>query len=234
MSRPGPGTSPPTLEEAGRRRRAALAGHTRDVHAARHLLIDTSPRVRATALASLARVGQVSEADVAAALADPAALVRRRACALAAVVPAVDLVPVLGDPDPLVVETAAWALGERAAAAGATAVEALTGVATRHVDALCREAAVAALGAIGDPAGLPAILAATSDKPPVRRRAVLALAPFDGPEVDAALGRALEDHDWQVRQAAEDLLDAGGADLGPGSGDGGQGDVGPGSGARSR
>ncbi|MDP9440891.1 MAG: HEAT repeat domain-containing protein, partial [Actinomycetota bacterium] len=74
-----------------------------------------------------------------------------------------------------------------------------------HPDALCREAAVAALGAIGDPAGVPAILAATTDKPAVRRRAVLALAPFDGPEVEAALQRALTDRDWQVRQAAEDL-----------------------------
>jgi hypothetical protein len=35
---------------------------------------------------------------------------------------------------------------------------------------------------------------------------VLALAPFEGPDVDAALARALEDRDWQVRQAAEDLL----------------------------
>jgi hypothetical protein len=39
----------------------------------------------------------------------------------------------------------------------------------------------------------------------VRRRAVLALAPFDGPAVDAAVAAALEDRDWQVRQAAEDL-----------------------------
>src|SRR5437588_591086 len=76
---------------------------------------------------------------------------------------------------------------------------------TGHDDALVREAAVAALGAIGDELGLPAILAATADKPAVRRRAVLALAPFDGPEVDAALARARSDHDWQVRQAAEDL-----------------------------
>jgi HEAT repeat protein len=68
-----------------------------------------------------------------------------------------------------------------------------------------REAAVAALGAIGDPAGLEAILTATRDKPAVRRRAVLALAPFDGPAVDAALQEALGDRDWQVRQAAEDL-----------------------------
>ena len=43
-------------------------------------------------------------------------------------------------------------------------------------------------------------------KATVRRRAVIALAPFDGPEVDAALHAALEDRDWQVRQAAEDQL----------------------------
>ena len=45
-----------------------------------------------------------------------------------------------------------------------------------------REAAVAALGAIGDDRGLDAILAATTDKPAIRRRAVLALAPFVDPE----------------------------------------------------
>jgi HEAT repeat protein len=78
-------------------------------------------------------------------------------------------------------------------------------VATGHDDPTCREAAVAALGAIGDPTGLPAVLAATGDRPAVRRRAVLALAPFDGPEVEAALERALTDRDWQVRQAAEDV-----------------------------
>ena len=65
--------------------------------------------------------------------------------------------------------------------------------------------AIAALGAIGDPRGLPAVLAGCRDKPAVRRRAVLALAPFDGPDVEAALAAALEDRDWQVRQAAEDV-----------------------------
>jgi HEAT repeat protein len=64
---------------------------------------------------------------------------------------------------------------------------------------------VAALGAIGDQRGLPAILAATEDKPAVRRRAVLALAPFEGAAVEEALRRAVGDRDWQVRQAAEDL-----------------------------
>ncbi len=54
------------------------------------------------------------------------------------------------------------------------------------------------------------ILRGCSDKPAVRRRAVLALAPFDGNDVDAALQAALTDRDWQVRQAAEDVLRAAG------------------------
>ena len=68
-----------------------------------------------------------------------------------------------------------------------------------------REAAVAALGALGDERGLAAILVACGDKPAVRRRAVLALAPFEGPQVEAAIDAALDDRDWQVRQSAEDL-----------------------------
>ena len=67
---------------------------------------------------------------------------------------------------------------------------------------------MAALGAIGDPAGLPAVLAALGDKPTVRRRAAVALAGFDDPRVEPALREAAGDRDWQVRQAAEELLDA--------------------------
>ena len=103
---------------------------------------------------------------------------------------------------------AAWAAGERQPPEPGT-VAVLVSLATAHEDALVREAAVAALGAIGDEAGLPAILAATHDKATVRRRAVLALAPFEGDEVDEALERARADRDWQVRQAAEDLSDSG-------------------------
>lgn len=154
-------------------------------------------------------MGRLTPDDLSAGLSDDDATVRRRACQLAAAPAGASLVAALvamvGDGDDSVVEMAAWALGERGDGTDAT-VAALSGVAGDHADALCREAAVAALGAIGAPAGLAAILAATTDKPAVRRRAVLALAPFEGPEVEAALQRALEDRDWQVRQAAEDLL----------------------------
>jgi len=150
--------------------------------------------------------------------AEPA--VRRRAGELAPAVAAIagasgpgavvpELLDQLNDRDVTVVETAAWALGELtddAIAAGA--VIPLAKVARTHRDPLAREAAVAALGALGDDTGLPAILGACSDKPAVRRRAVLALAPFEGPEVEAAIDTALTDRDWQVRQAAEDLRDA--------------------------
>lgn len=202
----GSGTGAPSAEETRRRGEAARAGHggPEGEPQVRRLLADPSPRVRATALGALARLGRAEASDVAAALADGDPLVRRRACAVAVAVPGVALLALLGDGDPMVVEAAAWALGERGCAPGV--VEILASVASSHADALCREAAVAALGALGDPGGLPAILAATSDKPAVRRRAVLALAPFEGPEVEATLARALDDRDWQVRQAAEDLL----------------------------
>jgi HEAT repeat protein len=150
-------------------------------------------------------MGRLTDDDVRFGLSDADAVVRRRACELATTHPDVLLLDVLADADTTVVEAACWATGERGIG-GQESLAALSSVATGHDDALCREAAVAALGAIGDPAGLPAILAGTSDKPAVRRRAVLALAPFDGPDVDAALQRALTDRDWQVRQAAEDLL----------------------------
>jgi HEAT repeat protein len=186
-----------------RRRAAALAGHQRDESLARTHLADADPAVRATALGALARMERLTDADLAGALADGAPVMRRRAAELAATRPDVDIDTALADADPSVVEAACWAAGEREHAA---AVPLLAVLARTHDDPLCREAAVAALGAIGEVAGLPVILAATQDKPAVRRRAVLALAPFDGPDVDAALQRALTDPDRQVRQAAEDLL----------------------------
>jgi HEAT repeat protein len=191
-----------------RRRLVALAGHRGDTATARRHLTDPDATVRATSLEALNRAGDLQSDDLATGLTDPEPVVRRRAAELTAHRPgdtAPALAGALGDEDTSVVEAAAWASGERQPSEPGI-VAALAHLATDHADPLCREAAVAALGSIGDSAGLPAILTATSDRPAIRRRAVLALAPFDGPEVEAALRRALDDRDWQVRQAAEDLL----------------------------
>ena len=172
---------------------------------------DPDPAVRAARLGALARMGRLTVAELGAALRDPAPAVRRRAGVLAAAVRGTGtrsilpglLIERLDDPEPLVAETAAWALGERRVR---RAVGALATMARRHDDPRCREAAVAALGAIGDPDGLPAVLDCLGDRPAVRRRAAVALAGFQGPVVERALATCLEDPDWQVRQAAEILL----------------------------
>jgi HEAT repeat protein len=195
---------------AGRRTATALAGHRKDAEAARRSLADDDPRVRELALGALARVGVLEEATVVRAIeADPAPGVRRRGCDLAARLSRSGALTgalrrALRDPDPLVAEAACWALGELEEP---NAVEDLSDVVRSHPDARAREAALGALAAIGDPAGLAAVLGALGDRPTVRRRAVVALAAFDGPEVTAALRRSAADRDWQVREVAEILLD---------------------------
>ena len=184
---------------------------------------DPDGRVRAAALGALVRRATTARVTRAwrDAVADPDPGVRRRAAELAPDVarrqpgspPTTALVALLDDGDVTVVEAAAWALGELPDHSDVAAA-ALSTLARGHPDALAREAAVAALGARGDESGLPAIVQACRDIPAVRRRAVLALAPFAGPAVDAALAAALQDRDWQVRQAAEDL-----AGMPPPSGD---------------
>ncbi len=173
---------------------------------------DPDPRVRAAALGALARLPDPPPAAWRRAAADPDPSVRRRAGDVAPAFaggPGVagGLLVLLGDAEAAVAEAAAWALGELGLEkVGPEAVGRLSDAARSHADPLVREAAVAALGALGDPGGLGAVLAGCGDKPAIRRRAVLALAAFEGPEVDAALQVALADKDWQTRQAAEDLL----------------------------
>jgi HEAT repeat protein len=190
---------------ADRRRRAVLAGHSGDEDTARAALGDEDASVRAGALGALERIGVLDEAALAAALSDADPTVRRRAAEIAARHPNVSLLGALHDPDERVIEMAAFSCGEQERPA-ASVVDRLRALAGDHPDPLVREAAVAALGAIGAPSGLDAILhAAAHDKAAVRRRAVIALAPFDGPEVDDAIAHARTDRDWQVRQVAEDL-----------------------------
>lgn len=193
-----------------RLRAVVVAGHRGDRSAAADGLLDDDAEVRAAALGALERCDALTDAVLTAGFADVGPAVRRRAVELAARRPGVDLLRPLHDDDPTVVEVAAWACGEHEDVDDPT-LGRLIELATKHETPLVRESAAAALGAIGDERGLPAILAACSDKPHVRRRAVLALAPFEGDEVEAAIDRALDDRDWQVRQAAEDLRRAEGA-----------------------
>ncbi len=194
------------------RRRVVAAGHRGDLEVVEAARDDLDPAVRAAVLGALERSGALGAADVVRALEDADPVVRHRAAVLAARVGGPGsrsllpraLVVGLGDEDALVAEAAAWALGERSVSA---AVPELAAMATGHPEPRCRESAVAALGAIGDPGGLRAVLGALGDRPAIRRRAVIALVGFDDPEVEPALERCLEDPDWQVREAAEVLLE---------------------------
>lgn len=171
-------------------------------------LSDPVARRRVLSLRAARRRGVISPDIWRRALVDPEVDVRREALTLVADAPLTDeslfalLVEALSDEDALVVDGAVFALGEHLYA---PAVTELISVATSHTDARCRESAIAALGAIGDDRARPAILAALDDKPAVRRRAIVALANFEGPDIDSALERAREDRDWQVRAAVDQL-----------------------------
>lgn len=167
-----------------------------------------NPRHRVLALRAGVRRSELTADEWRSALHDESSEVRREVVALVGYheLPderlCDDIVAALDDVDPLVVDAAAFALGERLYE---PAVETLCDVALHHDDARCREAAVAALGALGDERGRAVVIGALDDKAPIRRRAIVALANFEGPDVDAALERARDDRDWQVRAAVTQL-----------------------------
>ncbi len=208
--------SPPSEEVAERRRRVILARHTTDEFSESELdefLNDAAPVVREAALATVVQLGINPEKHILKGLEDEDQRVRKRA--LESVAELSDnhaciskILFLLNDPSVFVVETACWVIGEIGSAYENTVelVRKVSQLALEHDDSLCREAAVACLGSLGHVDGLAALLVALEDKPNVRRRATLALAPFEGKEVEEALKRKLEDRDLQTRQAAEDLL----------------------------
>ena len=176
-----------------------------DLALAREAFTNLDPRVRASSIAVLSENNELDDELVTVALGDIDPTVRASLARAACSNKAVPIVRLLNDQDSQVVEVACWAAGEREESEDVV-VEMLSTIALDHDDALCRESAVAALGAIGDSRGLESILQATLDIATVRRRAVIALAPFEGQAVSDALEVALTDRDWQVRQAAEDIL----------------------------
>lgn len=217
---------PATVGAGSRARAVVVAGHRSDLPTIEAHLADRDPAVRVAALGALGRAGVLTAHHLSAAAADPHPDVRARASELAA---ATDLVPAEGSPgreavldqlegalvglladaDDRVVEVAAFACGELPMDGDRSAsgrISALAAVATGHHDSLCRESAVAALGALGHPDGLAAVMQGCGDRANVRRRAVLALAAFEGEQVTAMLGTLTADRDLQVSQAATDLL----------------------------
>lgn len=202
---------PPDPAAVERQRGVIVAGHAGDVDAARALLSDPAPMVRHAALSAVHRCSALTLDDLGVAFTDAAPSVRARAAELAALIEGGDPSALLHDPDPTVIEISCFACGEVdwESHTAPPPTERIAEIATGHDDALCRESAAAALGAIGDPHGLDAVLTACGDRVTVRRRATLALAAFDDPRADQALHDALDDKDWQVRQAAEDLLEVG-------------------------
>ena len=207
---------PPSKEVSERRREIILAGHGKGELTNSELIAflnDDAPELREAALNAVLQLDLDAEENIFHALSDKNQNVRRRALELVVKLPSsqkqIDqTLLLLKDPSSFVVEMACWVIGEIGDTYRSTdeLVNEIISVASEHDDSLCREAAVACLGSLGHVDGLPAILAALEDKPNVRRRATLALAPFEGPEVDEALKRKLEDRDLQTRQAAEDLL----------------------------
>ena len=242
-----------------RRIDAVVAGHRGDADAATQYLPDEDAAVRSAALGALARCGELSAQQVRSALSDAAAQVRRRAVELAP--PEVELIPMLDDPDVSVVEATAAALGERDS--DPAPVPELCRIARDHEDPLCRESAIAALGAIAAGAAvtttgaaataagttataagtaetaagttgmgsspgadtspaddadietrhsnarakaLDTLLTAMSDRPQIRRRALLGLHQFDDDRAVDAVRASLDDRDRQVRAVAGELL----------------------------
>ncbi len=216
-------------------RNIAEAGYTADIPLIERALADPDPLLRAAALGSIHRLGKLNSSRFLTALADPDLQVRRRAAELACRLQlskherhqVIEGLSSSLDQEDEVAEVAAFALGEIGSelADQGTADQGADGEgivdqegtglspeviaklehqARHHGNALCREQAVASLGALHSSPSI--ILDALNDKATVRRRAIIALAPFTGPKIEAALRHALDDRDWQVRQAAEDLL----------------------------
>ena len=105
------------------------------------------------------------------------------------------------DPEPTVREAVATAFGELASR---QAVPWLIETSLVDDDRHVKEAAVAALGAIGDPGAIDTLLEIMRGGPPqVRRRAIAAITVFDDERIEPAIQRAALDRNPGVREAAQ-------------------------------
>ena len=163
------------------------------------------PTVRRLAVAAALEHPELHDRIAAMLSTDPDPMVRRECAEVLGLGGNDDPAPLeaaLEDESAEVREAAATGLGELAATRSVQLLIARAHDTTE--DKLVREAAVAALGAIGDPAALAVFLDLVTTGPPqVRRRCVAALTIFDGPAVEKALRAAAADRNPMVREAAE-------------------------------
>ncbi len=181
-----------------------LSSYNDDETSVRKFCDSIYPELRATSLSALVNMRKATEDDGRRAISDTSSIVQRRACELAPHLPGANYLSLLLKQDHLVTEAACFALGE---VRDQQAVEELIAIASKHRDALCRESAVAALGALGNKVALPQLIKSLDDSAPIRRRAVLALSVFiDNDAAIAAIRSRSDDKDWQVRQIVENIL----------------------------
>ena len=129
------------------RRTVVALGYEQNESEARPFLQHEDSVVRELALGALHRMHSLTNADLELALRDDDRLVRRRAAELGALYPEVDLTPLLVDLEPVVIEMAVWAHGEREEVDDNT-LQTIISLTTDHDDQLVREAGAAALGAL--------------------------------------------------------------------------------------
>ena len=119
------------------RRTVVTLGYEQNEPEARSFLRHEDSVVRELALGALHRMQSLTDADLELALQDDDRLVRRRAAELGALHPGVDLAPLLADLEPVVVEMAVWAYGEREQVDDNT-LQTIISLTTDHDDQLVR------------------------------------------------------------------------------------------------
>lgn len=198
------GIDPLTDAELSRMSEVVKAGFSGDFKPVKKGLSDPCGRVRAAAVAACRRLGRLDVQILEAALGDPEPEVRLAGAKAAANAGGGSLLARLAlEKDLLVAEALIFALGEQREEA---AYSALCEAATSHPDALCREAAVAAIANFERDDSIVVLEKAAKDKPAIRRRVAVALAAVEDPRARVLLHHFTEDRDWQTRQIANEIL----------------------------
>lgn len=182
------------------------AFHTSDCTKAKDYVNHKNPRVRAFAIDALTKCREITVDDIKREI-DSGELESSLAAIRAGktVGYTFDEYVSRGNLHPLVREAIIFEIGE---AKADQHIETLHELAIGDDDPLIREAAVVAMGNIGDPSSLSIILAATKDKTNIRRRAAVALSQYEEEEaLDRLRKLSVDDRDWQTRQIAQAIIE---------------------------